>query len=110
MLRRHEIDVVAAPPLKLQHHAGNLFGRRSRDSTRFDRLANVVILAENAAQVAVRKEDRPRAVPSSQTIFFSEVWEVAADCRVAPRLAGGPFVLEPVDSAIARAGAAVCQR
>src|SRR5207249_7918156 len=61
-------------------------------------------------RTAVRKENRAGAVPAPQAFFFTEMREETADRCVAPRLAGRPFVLDPVDAAISRAGPAVGER
>jgi hypothetical protein len=54
VLRRDEVDVVTAEALQLQRHRGDLIGPRTRSGgSRFDRLADVEVLAEYAAQVAV---------------------------------------------------------
>jgi hypothetical protein len=108
---RDEVDVVAAQPLQVQHEGGNDVGRRGPGARpRPEPLADIEVLAEDAAQVAVAEEDRARAVPAAQARLFSEVREGAGDHRVAAGLAGGPPVPEPVDVAIARTGPAARER
>src|SRR2546422_8355370 len=111
VFRRDEVDVVATASLQRQHHAGDVLRRRSaRRRSRFDRLADVVVLAEHASQVAVREEDGARSVPAAQTILLAEVRERAADDGVAAGFAGGPAILESVHTAVARTRAAVGER
>ena len=42
-------------------------------------LADVIVLAELAAQVAPRKKDRARAAPPAQRVFFAQVRVIAGD-------------------------------
>src|SRR5439155_9405865 len=59
MFRRNKIDVVATLRLKLQHHAGYCLRRTTRNgwSGRYS-LTDVVVLAKDTSQIAVRKEHR----------------------------------------------------
>ena len=111
MLRGNEVDVVAPLILQLQHYGGDLLRAVARcRAAGADGLADVVVLAEHAAQIAVREEDRARPVPSAKAVFLAEMRERAADDRVAAGLARGPAILEPIDTAVARACAAVGER
>jgi hypothetical protein len=65
------------------YHRRDVRSRRPRFRTRLDLLADVVVLAEHAAQVAVAEEDRARPVPAAQTVFFAEMREPARDDCVA---------------------------
>src|SRR5207249_9383239 len=101
VFRSYEIDVVTAAPLEAEHHLRNLARRRpGHRLAGFDRLADVVVLAEDAAKVAMRKKDGTRAVPSPEAILLTEVREIAAYDRVASRLACGPLLLQPVYAAV----------
>ena len=71
---------------------------------------DVVVLAENAPQVAPGEENRARTFPAAQAVLFAEVGEMAAHHRVATRLAYSELVSQPVDVAIARAQGAVGER
>ena len=110
VLRRDEVDVVAALFLQPQHHRRDLARTVPALDVRPDVLADVVVLAENAPQIAVAEEDRPRAVPISQTVLFAEMREEAGDQCVAARLARRPALLEAVHAAVARADAAIGER
>ena len=55
----------------------------------------------------MREEDRAGAAPSPQAVLLAEVTKGAADHRVAAGLAGRPAILEAIDTAVARAGAAL---
>lgn len=114
-LRRHvlgcdEVDVVAPLGLEPQHHGGDLSRRRSALGCRLDILTDVEVLAEDTAQIAVREEDRTRAIPSSQTVFLAKMREAARDHGVAARLARRPAILETVHAAITRAGTTIRKR
>ena len=111
MFRSHEVDIVTAAPLQAQHHRGYVFGRRAGLCLLGrDRLADVVVLTEDAPQIAVGEENRPRPVPASEAILFTEVGERTAHHRVAAGFACGPLVLETVDATIARAHPAILER
>jgi hypothetical protein len=102
---------VAALRLKLEHHLSNALRRLAVwYDARLDRLAEVVILAEDAAQVAVGEEDGARSVPPPEAVLFSEVREVAPDHGVSTGLTGGPAILQPIDAAVAWTDATLLQR
>jgi len=62
MLGRDEVDVVTTLALKVEHKLGDLL----RWALRADGLlADVPVLAEDAAQVAQAEEDRPRTIPAA---------------------------------------------
>src|SRR5687767_15220384 len=105
---------MAAPVLELEHHRRDGLGRVSARPMHFaaarpDCLADVVVLAEDAAQVAVPEEDGAGAPPTAEAVFFAEMGEVGGDDGVPAGLAGGPLVLQPVDPAVAGAGPALGQ-
>jgi hypothetical protein len=81
-----EVDVVATARLQLEHHPREVPGP---DVLAFAELARLEVLAEDAAQVAPREEDRARASPAAQDILLPEVGEVRRDARVASRFADG---------------------
>ncbi len=93
---RHEVDVVAAHRLEPQHQPGELL--------RLDRLArvglaDVVILAELAAQVAPREEDRAGPAAPGERRLFAHVGERAGDRCPRPG-AADPQPLGAVDAAL----------
>src|SRR5271157_1269640 len=106
MFGRHEVDVVTALTLKIEHKLGDLL----RGALRADGLlADVPVLAEDAAQVAQAEEDRPRSIPAAQAILLAEVGEGAGDPCITAGMADPRLVLHAVDVAIPGACAAVLQ-
>src|SRR5439155_1719965 len=85
VLRGHEVDVVAAPALELEHRLRQLLGTHLPALTH---LAQLPVLAEHAAQVAEREEDRARAVPAAETVLLAEVREGRGHPGVAAGEAG----------------------
>ncbi len=73
-------------------------------------LADVEVLAEDAAEVAVGEEDRSRTVPTPEAVLLSKVGEGAAHDGVASGFAGRPLPVQPIDATITRASTAVGQR
>ena len=107
MLGSHEVDVVAALRLQLQHHRREL-GRRRRGALRSP--ANVKVLAEDAPQVGSGKEDRAGAFPTPKAVFFAKVREVARHHGVTSGLANREPVFQPIHSTITRANFAGPER
>ncbi len=88
---------MAAHALEVEHHAGQL---AAVDFTAGGRLADSVVLAILATQVAPGEEDRPRAPPAAQRVLLSMVRAIGGDprpqaCATATQLLGA------VDPAIA---------
>ena len=65
-----EVDIMAALFLEPQHHGGQVFGTRALAAAL---PTDVVVLAENAAQVTPGKENRARTVPAAQAVLLAEV-------------------------------------
>jgi hypothetical protein len=65
VLGRDPVDVVAADHLKLEHHPGEPLGS---DDLPPHLPRDVVVLAEDAAEVASREEDRSGAAPAAEAI------------------------------------------
>ena len=104
-----EVDVMAAAVLQGEHHLGEAFGR-GFVAGRF--LANVEVLAEDAAEVAPGEEDGAAAVPAAEAVFFAEVGEVAGDAGVAAGFADGftgAAGFDAVDAAVAGADGAFAE-
>ena len=95
-----EIDVVATDLLEIEHDAGEFWGVHFGA---FAELAGLEILAENAAEIAPAKENRARAVPTAQTIFFAEMRKRAGDTCQSYAFANSDLVIETVDLAVTRA-------
>jgi hypothetical protein len=62
-----EIDVVTALVLETQHHLGQLLGRHL---LALSQLADFVVLAINAPQIAAGEKDRARALPAAKRRLF----------------------------------------
>jgi len=99
MLRGNEVDVVTAQLLELEHEAGQLFGSYL-PATPLPR--DVVILTEDTPQIAMRKEDGPRAPHATEAVFLAMMGEGTRDASPATRLADRPLVGQPIDVAIPR--------
>src|SRR4030042_5395029 len=70
----------------------------------FPRLADLIVLAELAVQVAVGEQDGPRAMLAYERILFPEVTVVAGDhCLVSGAAGSALRALQAVDSALAPA-------
>src|SRR5215211_5067401 len=100
MLGRDPVDVVAAERLQLEHHLSEPLGR---DELALHLPRDVVVLAEDAAEVAPGEEDRPRAAPAAKAVLLAEVREVGGDDRLPPDRAEAGDVGPAVDLAAARA-------
>ena len=100
VLGRDEVDVVAAAGLQVEHHSRQLVGL---DGVPLALPTGLVVLAEDAAQVAPAEEDGSGAAPAAQAVFFAEVREVAGYDSVAAGLADREPVGQAVDVAVARA-------
>jgi hypothetical protein len=70
MRRGYKIDIVAAQILEAEHDLGQPI---RRDLSSFSQVADFVILAEKAEQIAVGKKDRPRPSDSHQGLLLAEV-------------------------------------
>ncbi len=88
------------------HHLGQFPGRRL--DTR-SHLADVVVLAKDAAQIAHGKKDRAAAVPATKWVLLSHVGKTTADQGVAADLADGRLVFQSVHTAVAGAGLTIAQ-
>ena len=86
MLGCHQVNVVAAAVLQLQHHRGQL-PRGHRLTVRLPGDAGV--LAEHAPQVAAGEEDRARTVPAAQAVLLTEMREMRSgrDHGISPAIA-----------------------
>ncbi len=100
MLGRDPVDVVAAGHLELEHHPGQPARLHGASA---DLGGDVEVLTEDAAKVAAREEDGPRAAPAAQTVLLAEVLEVGGHDGVSPHTAGPPPIDSSVDLALAGA-------
>ncbi|MFO7605651.1 MAG: hypothetical protein R6W72_05065 [Desulfurivibrionaceae bacterium] len=97
---------MAAHLLEGDHHPGQLRGGRLVARAE---VAELIVLAEDAAEVAVAEKDGPRAGPADQNRFFPEVRGKARNpCQ--PPGPADPFpVGQPVDPAVTGAEPAIFQ-
>ena len=73
-------------------------------------LADVEVLAEDAAEIAVGEKDGSRSPPAPEAILLPQVRKSTAHHRPPPGLARRPLPLEAIDSAVPGAAPAVAQR
>ena len=106
MCRRDEADIVTAALLQFEHHFGKTFVRYLVLFLFFPGLRDLIILAIDAAEIAVAEEDVACAVRAAQTRLFAKMSGVARHNRQPPRVTRGDLVIEPVVAAIFRADGA----
>ena len=107
MRRRHEVERCRATRLLLQEDFGQaLF--RDLDTEVF--AADLVILAEGAAHIAAREEDRARPLLPRKTRLFPRMEGYERDTRVSAAAAEAALTLQAVDAAASRAKAASGER
>ena len=107
MRGRDKVDVVAARMLEREHYAGEIGVAGPRPITA---VVDFPVLAEDAEQVAVREEDRPRAVFADQRSLFAEVGTVGGDLEGIGAAADTLLARHAVDSTLARAEAALFEQ
>lgn len=95
--RCHPVDVMAAGLLKSEKFPGKLF---SGDSLPQTKLADLVILTENAAGVAAGQEDRSRAVPAGDRRFLTMMREYTGDNSGVGHPAVTGLSLQSLDAAL----------
>jgi hypothetical protein len=78
-------------------------GKFSRfDLSTFPQVADIIILAKSAKEIAGAEEDGSRAVRAHQRRFLPVVSSEARDGRLAPRLADALLTLQAVHPAVPR--------
>jgi len=103
MSRGDKIDIVAAQPLKLNHHHAQLF---ERNLSSFSKMANRKILAKHTFKIAVCEKNCARPVDTHKRIFFSEMRGCRRYFRIEPSAAEASLSLKAVHTAVARAKSA----
>jgi len=98
-----EIDVVAADPLQFQHDVRQVLVQNLGTPAL---VGYRPILAEDAAQVAVGKEDGSRPIPPYQRNLLAVMGLGRVDHDLDGCAADTGFTLQPVDPALPRAQAA----
>ncbi len=105
--RGDEIDVVTSGRLQFEHHVGELFGVHFMASAL---LADLPVLAKDAAQIAPTEKNRAGAPAATERIFFAEVR--AEPVHAGERAGAADHAVErygAVDSAVAGAQIATVQ-
>src|SRR2546430_7949943 len=100
VLGRHEVDVVAAGVLQIEHDFCELTGTYLGA---FAELARLEILTENAAQIAPAEKDRARSVPAAQAVFFAKMRKRAGYNRQPATIANADPIVKPVNLSLQRA-------
>src|SRR5262249_27987606 len=72
-------------------------------------LADVPVLAEDAAEIAQAEEDRARAAPATEAVLLAEVWKGAGNPGVAPRVPEAAQAGHWIAGPVARTAAAILQ-
>ena len=91
---------MRAALLQVEHHGGKVFGRNRFAHAE---LADGIVLAEDAPEVAVRKEDGARTAITRDGRFLAVVEIVAGHLGPLARPAESLLTLQAVDRAVARA-------
>jgi hypothetical protein len=63
------------------------------------RLADIEVLAKNAAQITPGKKNGATPAPTPQAILFTGMGKIAGNLGIAPTFAGGGFIGQPVYTA-----------
>ena len=98
-----ESDRVTPLLLELNHHTGEPPDRCFVLNFELMVLADEVVLAVDAPEIAVPEEDVPDAVRSHKGGFFTEMGRVRGNDRKLPRVTARDLPLQPVVAAIVRA-------
>src|SRR5580765_2451320 len=100
---------MTASILEFEHHLGKSLVRHFILSLRFPGLRDLVILAIDAAEIAVAEKDIPRAAGPAETWLFAKVSSIRRDDRQPARVASGDLVIKSVVAAVLRANIACAQ-
>lgn len=84
MRRAYESDIVAAAKFEFEHDFGETLDGDLVLALSFPSLGDLMILAVNAAKIAVAEEDISGSVCPAQARFFAKMRRVARDDRQAP--------------------------
>jgi hypothetical protein len=95
--------------LQIEHHLRQTFVRDFVSLLFLPRLRDLVVLAVDAAKIAVPEEDVSRAACSGKTRLFTEVRSIGRDDRETSGIARGDLVLQTVVPAVFRTDVARAQ-
>jgi len=101
-----QVDIVAALGLKIKHYGGQFI---CVGLAALAHLADAVVLAVDALEVAIGKEDSARAAMSYQGWFLSEVGPVAGNDSLPAGIAFAKLVGRSIHLALAWAYPAACK-
>ncbi len=106
MAWRDDPDAMAAAVLEFQHDLRKAFDRHLVLPFHAVVLADLVVLAVRAAEVAVAEEDVADSAGADEERFLAEVRRVGRDDGQPPRIASGDLVVEAVGTAVVGADGA----
>ena len=92
-----EIDIVAAPLLEIEHHGGQIL---DADLLAFPPVADLVVLAKNAVQVAVGEKDGAGPLAAHQGVFLAEMGPIRRHHGLIPGAAQPQLPVMPVHQAV----------
>src|SRR5262249_32803481 len=95
--------IVTAPILQLEHHLRQPPDGDDVPLLRVIVLADLIVLAVDAAQVALSEKDVASAPRAGESRLLAEVGRIGGDDRIFTRGAGGEDARQPVVAAIPRA-------
>src|SRR5574337_406668 len=97
MLWRHEVDVVAPLRLQRQHHPREFVGP---DLSPCALLAEIEVLAEDAAEVAPGEEYRAASVPPPKTTLLAKMGKITPHSCISAGSADLGLVRQTIDLAV----------
>jgi hypothetical protein len=89
-----EVDVVATYLLESHHDPSHV---REGNAFPTPKMADVIILAENAPEIAVGEKDGPRTMMSDQGGFLAKMGKGARDHEIRPSLADPNLPIQAID-------------
>ena len=101
-----KINVQAPDTLKVEHKFGQTFLRYTIAG---GTVADIMILAEDTAEIAISKKDGPGTSPSNKWGLFTKVREGAGNFRFSAGLTNTFFSIQAVYSTFMRAESAAIQ-
>lgn len=106
----HKTDVVTTFRLQFEHHFRQPLVRDFVFLLFFPGLRDLIILAVNAAQIAIAEKDIARASGAGQNRFFAEMRGKRRNNRQSTGITRGDFVPQAIIAAIFRANRAVFEQ
>jgi hypothetical protein len=90
----NEVDVVATYLLESHHDPSHI---REGNAFPTSKMADVIILAEDAPEIAVGEKDGPRTVMTDQGRFLTKVGKGARHRKIRPSLADPNLSIQAID-------------